>query len=113
MHIEINHDNHVRIDNEFSQRLSGVIEGALAKHTDRVTRVEVHLGDTNAGKGGGSDKRCMIEVKLAGLPPLAVTHEAELLQLAIDGAIEKLVHAVGHKLGKLQSQSTQRKGLLG
>lgn len=103
MHIEINHDNHTRIDNDFMQRLSGVIEGTLAKHTDRATRVAVHLGDTNAGKGGGSDRRCMIEVKLAGVPPIAVTHEAGSLQLAIDGAIEKLEHAVGHKLGKLRA----------
>ena len=102
MHIEINHDNHVHIDNDFSQRLSGVIEGTLAKHTDRVTRVEVHLGDANAGKGGG-DKRCVIEVKLAGLPPMAVSHAADTMQLAIDGATEKLVHAVGHKLGKLNA----------
>jgi hypothetical protein len=101
MHIEINHDNHVRIDSDFMQRLSGAIEGTLLKHTDRVTRVEVHLGDTNGGKGGAADKRCMIEVKLAGIPPLAVTHVADSLQLAIDGATEKLEHAVGHKLGKL------------
>lgn len=103
MHIEINHDNRIRIDSDFMQRLSGSIEGTLAKHTDRVTRVEVHLGDTNGGKGGAADKRCMIEVKLAGIPPMAVTHEAGSLQLAIDGATEKLEHAVGHKLGKLHA----------
>ena len=33
-----------------------------------ITRVEVHLGDENAGKRGSDDKRCMMEARLEGHP---------------------------------------------
>ena len=63
----------------------------------------MHLGDENAGKGGDSDKRCMLEARLANLAPIAVTHQAESVQLAFDGAIRKLEHALSHAVGKLQT----------
>ena len=45
----------------------------------------------------------MIEARLANLQPSAVTHCAESLQLAIDGALERLEHALGQANGKLES----------
>ena len=70
---------------------------------DRITRVEMHLGDENAGKHGDSDKRCMLEARLANLAPIADTHQAESLQMAFEGALEKLDRALGNAIGKLQA----------
>jgi ribosome-associated translation inhibitor RaiA len=103
MQVQINHDNHVRIGEEVAERLTRVLEGSLSQFADRITRVEMHLGDDNAGKAGDSDKRCMLEARLANLAPIAVTHQAESLQLAFEGALDKLESALSHAVGKLQA----------
>ncbi len=48
------------------------VEHALRHWRERFTRVEVHLHDDNAGKGGGNDKRCVIEARPSGSGPLVV-----------------------------------------
>src|SRR3989337_1247384 len=93
MQIQVNHDNHVRLVEETAERLSRTVEDSLAKFADRITRVEMHLGDINAGKGG-ADKRCMLEARMSNLQPIAVSHQAETLQLALHGALDKLDHAL-------------------
>lgn len=102
MQVQVNHDNHVRLAEDTAERLSRTVEDSLSKFADRITRVEMHLGDLNGGKGG-KDKRCMIEARMSNLPPIAVTHHAETVQLAIDGALEKLDHAIGHAVGKRET----------
>jgi ribosome-associated translation inhibitor RaiA len=103
MQVQVNHDNHIRIAEETSERLSQAVEDSLSQFADRITRVEMHLGDVNAGKGGQADKRCMLEARLGSLKPIAVTHQAETLYLAIDGALEKMEHALSHAIGKLET----------
>jgi ribosome-associated translation inhibitor RaiA len=103
MQVQVNHDNNVRIGEEVADRLTQVLESSLAQFADRITRVEMHLGDENAGKHGDSDKRCMLEARLANLAPIAVTHQAETLQMAFEGALEKLDRALGNAIGKLQA----------
>jgi ribosome-associated translation inhibitor RaiA len=104
MHVQISHDHRIHIDNTFITRLNGVLKDALSRFADRITRIECHLSDENAAKGGAADKRCMLEARLNGLQPIAVTHEAESMQLAIDGAIDKLERAIENRLGKLRSR---------
>jgi len=88
MRIQINtHDT--AGDDEFTGRVEATIAAGLDRFADQVTRVEVHLGDVNAGKGGEADKRCMIEARPTGHQPVAVTHQAPTIPLAIDGALEK------------------------
>jgi ribosome-associated translation inhibitor RaiA len=101
--VQVNHDNHVRIGEEVSERLKRVLESSLSQFADRITRIEMHLGDENAGKHGDSDKRCMLEARLANLAPVAVSHQAESLQLAFEGALKKLDHALSHAIGKLET----------
>jgi len=103
MQVQVNHDNNVRIGEEVADRLTQVLESSLSQFADRITRVEMHLGDENAGKHGDSDKRCMLEARLANLAPIAVTHQAESLQMAFEGALEKLDRALGNAIGKLQA----------
>jgi ribosome-associated translation inhibitor RaiA len=101
MQVQVNHDNNVRIGEEVADRLTRVLEGSLSQFADRITRVEMHLGDENAGKHGDSDKRCMLEARLANLAPIAVTHQAETLQMAFEGALQKLDRALSHAIGKM------------
>lgn len=103
MQVQVNHDNNVRIGAEVEERFARVLASALSQFADRITRIEMHLGDENAGKAGDSDKRCMLEARLANLAPIAVTHQAESLQLAFEGAVEKLDRALGRAIGKRET----------
>ena len=79
------------------------VRNALARFSAHITRVEVHLGDENAGKHGRDDKRCMMEVRLERRQPVAVTHHAETVVQAIDGAADKMAHLLEHALGRLHN----------
>jgi ribosome-associated translation inhibitor RaiA len=101
MQIQINSDHHISGSPELAGRVQTLVRDTLDRYSDRITRVEVHLNDLNSVKGGSHDKRCLMEARLAGLGPVAVNHEAENLNLAIDGAMEKLERAIEHKLGRV------------
>ena len=48
------------------------------------------LETSNAGKTGPDDKHCMIEARLEGRQPTAVTHIAATLDQAVKGAADKM-----------------------
>jgi ribosome-associated translation inhibitor RaiA len=101
MLIEVNSDNHVDAA-KFRDFATTEVEAAIGHHGERVTRVEVQLQDVNADKGGDADCRCMMEVRLAGQKPLAVTAHAASVGQAIVDAAEKLERLVEHTVGRLE-----------
>jgi ribosome-associated translation inhibitor RaiA len=104
MLIQVNTDRHVAGHEALATQVRGAVESALSRMSDHITRVEVHLSDENAQKSGQNDKRCMMEARLEGRQPIAVTHEAATLEQAIDGAAERLAHLVENTLGRLHDQ---------
>lgn len=104
MQILVNTDSNIAGHESLEAMVSATVADALEHFADDVTRVEVHLSDENAGKGGEDDLKCVMEARLAGHQPLAVTHKAPSLDLAVAGAAEKLEHAVGNLLGRLRSR---------
>lgn len=102
MQVLVNSDHHIVGDENLTERVQGVVEGRLDRFEGRITRVEVHLNDLNSLKLGERDKRCMMEARVGGLKPIAVSHEAPTLTEAIHMAADKLERAVAHVLGKLQ-----------
>jgi ribosome-associated translation inhibitor RaiA len=103
MKIQVNTDNHIQGGPELTARTEAAVEGALDRFARQITRVEVHLSDENSGKGG-NDKRCVMEARLEGMQPIAVTHQAEVMDQAIDGAADKLEKALDSALGRLSSK---------
>ena len=101
MHVQVSTDNRVEGHDEFVRGVQAAVEDALGRFGDRLTRVEVHVGDENSDKGGSDDKRCAMEARPAGLQPVAVTHTAPTVGQAIDGAARKLQTALDRSLGKL------------
>lgn len=83
-------------------RYSSQLEDALRRYDDSITRLEVHLGDENAGKQGDNDKRCMIEARIKGRDPVAVTQLAGTLDQAVHGATDKLLKSLSSALGHLR-----------
>ena len=110
MQIQINSDHQINPSPELASRIQALIRDTLERYSDRVTRVEVHLNDQNSVKRGASDKRCGMEARVAGIGPVDVDHEAATLDLAIDGAMQKLERALEHKLGRIAVASGRRSG---
>jgi len=101
MKIQINTDNNIEASDEFIQETQAVVESALERFADRITRVEVHLSDENSSHKGGSDKRCVMEARLEGMQPVAVTDQADHIEQAVNGAADKLERLLNHELGRL------------
>ena len=109
MQIQINTDRNIEGREALAAQVSGVVENALSRISDRITRVEVHLSDENSDKKGGNDNmRCVMEARLDGRQPVAVTHQAETLDQAIDGAADKLTRLIESTLGRLRDQRNRR-----
>lgn len=104
MQIRINTDNHIQTRAELVEEVEATVESTLGHFGERLSRVEVHLADQNAEKGGDSDIRCMMEARIDGHQPIAVTHQSDSLDLAVDGAAEKLKAALEHTLGRLRDR---------
>ncbi|MGH8288926.1 MAG: HPF/RaiA family ribosome-associated protein [Steroidobacteraceae bacterium] len=90
---------------DLTERVQGVVEGRLDRFDGRITRVEVHLNDLNSSKLGERDKRCLMEARVGGLKPIAVSHEAATITEAIHVAADKLERALDHTFGKLEETS--------
>jgi hypothetical protein len=99
MLVQVHTDNHIQGSAGLKESVSTNVQESLARFGDRLTRVEVFLSDTNSHKGG-DDKKCVMEARPAGMQPIAVSHIAPHVHEAIDGAIERLLSALDHSLGK-------------
>ncbi|MFT3719834.1 HPF/RaiA family ribosome-associated protein [Pseudorhodoferax sp.] len=66
----------------------------LARFRQDLTRIEVHLSEESAAKGGAATKRCTMEARLAHHQPLAVHHDGDNQDAALRGATEKLKRLV-------------------
>ncbi|MBN1279904.1 MAG: HPF/RaiA family ribosome-associated protein [Chlorobium sp.] len=105
MIIQVNTDNNIEGHQALSEQLKVEVQNSLERFGDKITRVEVHLSDDNSNKKSGpDDKRCLLEARLAGLQPLAVSHQAATTEQAVDGAVDKLMRSIDATLGKLENQ---------
>jgi ribosome-associated translation inhibitor RaiA len=102
--VQVHTDSSVHRSDSLTQAVEAAVEGAVRRWTQRITRVEVHLSDVNRHKGGSDDKRCLMEARVGGLQPVAVTHLAGTMPEAIDGAAEKLKKSLENLLGRLNDR---------
>ena len=103
MKIQLNSDNNIEGTNDLKGYLDETISKGLSRFEEQITRIEVHVSDENGAKGGQKDKRCLLEARLAGLEPIAVTHQADTLHQSVTGAIDKMKAALDTRIGKLRN----------
>lgn len=104
MQIQVNSDNHIESSIRLEEWVKSTLESTLSRYEEDLTRIEVHLRDENGDKAGPQDKRCQLEARPKGHQPISVTHKAETLNQAVDGAADKLEHALEHLFGKLRAK---------
>jgi ribosome-associated translation inhibitor RaiA len=108
MQVQINTDHNIEGSAALTARVRGVVESALSRVCNHITRVEVHLTDEDGDKSGKSDMRCVMEARLEGRQPVAVIDQAGTLEQAVDGAADKLARLIGSTLGRLHEQASRR-----
>jgi ribosome-associated translation inhibitor RaiA len=106
MQIQINVGHHIDGHEALGTWASGEVKSALGRHSDHITRTEIHLTDEKGLKGGAGDKRCVLEARLVGRPPLVVTEHAENFHQSITGAIDKLNRLIDSTLGRAARTDT-------
>lgn len=109
MQVQINTDHNIEGHEAVAKHVSAVVQRALGKWSEHITRVEVHLSDEKNSKSEHHDKRCMLEARLVGRTPLSVTDHATTLHQAIDGAVDKLVRVIDSTQKRLHDQKMHSK----
>ena len=135
MKIQLNTDAHIDGSEALAAQVSATVEQALDRFSEHITRVEIHLSDESGGKSGGksggssggssggksggksdgkngqTDQRCMLEARLEGRQPVAVTDHAATQDQAVHGAAKKLAHLLDSTLGRLHDHREKTSGL--
>jgi len=100
MEIQINTGHFIKAHDALIEQIKNSVMNSLNRLSDHISRVEVHLSDEDGNKNGKNDKRCVIEARLKGRKPIAVTHNSEILDLAVEGAINKIISMIDSIIGQ-------------
>ena len=110
MQININTDSTIEHHAGLDEHVQGVVESAVHRFREHITRVEVHLSDNNSQKSADGDNRCLMEARFTGLQPIAVSDHSSSLHQAIAGAAEKLKRAIDSALGRMHDHKKHASG---
>ena len=103
MKIQFNTDKTINGDKKSQDHFTTIIADTLKRFDSHITRIEAHLSDENGNKEGINDMRCILEARIKGRQPIAVTCEVTTLEEAISCAIDKLTASLETILGRLQN----------
>lgn len=101
MMIQINSDKHVDVNAHLANYIETHIHHSLGRFDGQLTRVEVHLSDADGEKTGASDKRCLLEARPAGHPPVSVSSGAASMQQAVTVAAGKMKRLLQNSFGRM------------
>ena len=104
MQININTDKTIERHQGLDDHVQTVVAAAVQRFGEHITRIEVHLSDDNSQKSADGGNRCMLEARVTGYQPIAVTAHAVTLHQAISSAADKLKRAIDSALGRLHDK---------
>ncbi|MEL6528827.1 MAG: HPF/RaiA family ribosome-associated protein [Pseudomonadota bacterium] len=105
MQFQFNSDSSVMGTENVAERIENAVRAKLSRFEDRLTRLEVHVSDENARKGGADDKTCMIEARPRGGKPVGVTEHAS----DVDTAARKAANTLAQRLERIFGKSEKHK----
>lgn len=101
MDIQFNTDNSLSKVSGVAERVEAHLRERLGRFEERLTRLEVHVGDTNGPKGGPDDISCTIEARPRNGAPLSTSGAAGDVDAAVRSASSKLVTVLDRHFGKI------------
>lgn len=105
MQVQVHTDDHIQGGESLAQWVQDETKTRLTRFVETVTRVEAFLSDVDAGKSGTNDKRCRLEARVAGRPPVTVTADADKMAAAFTDAVDKLIRALDTELGRAKDRN--------
>ena len=96
MKIQFNTDKTINGDEKQQEYYTTMIADELDRFKSQITRIEVHLSDEN-----GNDMKCLLEARLEGMQAIAVSCQADTVEQAVSGAIDKLKTSLETIIGRL------------
>lgn len=103
MTIQINTDKTINGDEKHTDYYKSQVSAALEQYESNLTRIELHLKDVNGKKKGWNDIQCLLEARLEGRKPIAVSDQADTVEQAMSGALDKMQAALKTVLGRIQN----------
>ena len=110
MQVQVSTDRNINGDQAATGHITGLVDAALSRVSDRLTRVEIYLSDENSDQRGGADIRCLIEGRLERRRPVAVTHQAVTVDQAVSGAASKLARLLESTIGRARNHQSHARG---
>ena len=104
MKVQFNTDKNIKGTDKFKGFVTEKIDNSLKHFAERITRIEVHLSDENATKGGPDDIKCKIEARVKGVQPILVTSTNNTKEKALIEAIDKMKGTLDSIIGKLKDK---------
>lgn len=108
MNIQVNVGHSNSNHEHLIQHTETTVKNILGHLENHITRIEVHLSDENNRKEGGNEKHCMMEARLEGHQPIAVTNVSRNISQAIEGAADKLKSSLDHTIGRLSDHEGRK-----
>lgn len=103
MKIQFNTDKTISGSEKNQQYFTTLISEGLHRFESHITRIEAHISDENGQKKGSNDIQCLMEARMEGKQPIAVTSHADTAEAAVAGAINKLKASMETILGRMQN----------
>lgn len=103
MVIQLNTDNNIQGTEALEALVKEKINHELKYFADNITRIEVHLSDQNANKGGADDIHCKIEARLEGKQPVIVIGKDSSKEIALNEAADKMKAKLDSIIGKMRN----------
>ncbi|GAB4213070.1 MAG: HPF/RaiA family ribosome-associated protein [Rhodoferax sp.] len=101
MQVQVQTDTHIQHTDGMDRWASETVQQKLQRFDGQVTRVELHLSDLSGGKNPDQGNiQCTLESRPQGLPPLAVKHQGNNVNQAIEGALEKSLRQLESALAR-------------
>jgi ribosome-associated translation inhibitor RaiA len=104
MIVQLNTDKNIQGTAGLETFVSDKIGNGLKHFVENITRIEVHLSDQNADKGGSDDIQCKIEARLEGIQPVIVVGKSGTKEQALDDAVDKMKAKLGTVMGKMKNR---------
>ena len=107
MQFHFNSDNQTVAGAEVAARVEEIARARVARVANRLTRVEVHLGEADGGQAGGDEISCMIEARPSGMAPVSASHHSPDIEAAVTGAADKLLSVLtGRSASRRRARAT-------
>lgn len=104
MKIQLNTDHNIQGTESLEKNVIEKLQRDLKHYTKKITRIEIHLTDQNANKGGDDDIQCKMEARVEGMQPLIVVSRKRNKEVALDDAVDKMKAALSSRIGKMRDK---------